>query len=353
MHKSLKLLGFFLIFSSPLFAVQISNSHLNQRHNFTFFNIPLKCNKTDSQLSCAACCKTDPDCPLSMSSQKKQLFYNRTQRTSAQTPLERAREVQQEMELLPEEKMLPGVSSVLYQCPNSSTVLFEQRYEQSSYYLFQFRTNGSFLWKDFCGESAFKDNPHLFDYICGLSDDTFFSTNAFPSVPVTDLQSKTTPKKSTPAAPTETHQKIQKSSFLSPKLPEAAATPIQLPSNAWNVLGDYFYPTNVPGNLSNMRRFETKNKTKEIKINFSSKNKQPFLEKLKEAHRYHPARQTDCAGGSILYEAVSNGIYQAYILSENAITVFSAAYSLPTLPEEPHAARMQQEFCGLDVNSKW
>lgn len=123
--------------------------------------------------------------------------------------------------------------------------------------------------------------------------------------------------------------------------------------NAWIVLGNYFYPADAPENLSNMRRFETKNKTKEIKINFSSKDKQPFLEKLKAAHRYHPARQIDCAGGNILYEAVSNGIYQAYILSENAITVFSAAYSLPTLPEEPHAARMQQEFCGLDINSKW
>lgn len=77
------------------------------------------------------------------------------------------------------------------------------------------------------------------------------------------------------------------------------------------------------------------------------------MEKLKTAHRYHPTRQTECAGGGTLYETISDGIYQAYLLSENTITVFSAAYSLPTLPEEPHSSRMQKELCTLDVNSKW
>ncbi|MBP3512951.1 MAG: hypothetical protein J6J74_00420 [Elusimicrobiaceae bacterium] len=355
MHKSIKFLGIFLIFSSPLFAgkIQIYNPLLNQHHNFTFFNIPLTCTKTKTSLSCASCCKKEPDCDIILAPNRKKLSYNTKQKNYTETPLERALAKQQHLDLLPEEKALPDVSSVIYQCPNSDIVLFEQRYGKEAYLLYQFRKNSTFEWTDYCGESSFKNTPHLFDYICGLSDDDILNARGFPSFPEADLPNETPRQNSTSAEQTETDQKISKKTSSTQKGQQAAVMPIQSHSNAWNVLGDYFYPADVPGNLSNMRRFETKNKSKEIKINFSSKNKQPFLEKLKTAHRYHPTRQTECAGGGTLYETISDEIYQAYLLSENTITVFSAAYSLPTLPEEPHASRMQKELCTLDVNSKW
>lgn len=140
----------------------------------------------------------------------------------------------------------------------------------------------------------------------------------------------------------EKNQPLSQKQSAPPQASHAVLDKIEPEETTWNVLGDYFYPATVPGHLLDMRRFETKNKSKEIKINFSSKNKQPFLEKLQATHRNHPARQTSCADGSVLYETVSDGIYQAYLLSENATLVFSASYSLPTpcrRPPTPHACK--------------
>lgn len=257
----------------------------------------------------------------------------------------------------------------VYHCANGKASLLGE-FDDGLYSVNMYRADS---WSTAFFAIPLELEQDLFDYLCeSFNPNTFLNTPQTTNATVFKKPNIASQKRNTKKYKTAKKQqaealKEQEEKQQSDKQPSAGkqqpastkqpivkeAQPLSVPSNAWNVLGDYFYPADVPGNLISMRRFETKNKSKEIKINFSSKNKQPFLEKLKTAHRYHPTRQTECAGGGTLYETISDGIYQAYLLSENTITVFSAAYSLPTLPEEPHASRMQKELCTLDVNSKW
>lgn len=281
-------------------------------------------------------------------------------KSTSQTAYQRAKEQEQATlkNMAPEELKDPEIHIGIYRCPSPKTVLYYEIYGEEFFLLIQYKEDSYLSYNNF-SKTARMISAHkeaLFQYMCKLNPHTFYKTLQTPHFDF-NLESPAEKQDNITKNISSTNETELTALPLMPSTQEqktpSKATPLPEKSSAWNVLGDYFYPADVPGNLSNMRRFETKNKSKEIKINFSSKDKQPFLEKLKTAHRYHPARQTDCADSSILYETVSDGIYQAYVLSENAITVFSAAYNLPTLPEEPHAARMQKEFCTLDVSSKW
>ncbi len=262
----------------------------------------------------------------------------------------------------------PQVTAIL--CPNKK-ISIAGGYAEGRTYIFEVFKQDSFIIGDFdIGAELEQD---LFNYFCNLFDPKTFLTPQGKKLPIYQRPISNTVQEEvefetvevieeTPIA-SHTKKDIQRTNLPTEKIETTkealsskriSATPQPLTaSNAWHILGDYFYPAMVPGNLSSMRRFETKNKTKEIKINFSSKDKKPFLEKLKTAHRYHPARQTDCADGSILYETVENGLYQAFLLRPNAMAVFTSSYNLPTLPEEPHASKLQKDLCALDINSKW
>lgn len=253
-----------------------------------------------------------------------------------------------------------------YHCPGGHASLVGQYSSDDTYTVYMYRSDSWFLG-DF--NIPLELEQDLFDYLCeGFNPKTFLNTPGTANSPA--FRKINTPQKRKVAKKYKSIQREQQNAIKEKeqqkqafsKTEETPATPNSptprlqkaLPdSNAWHALGDYFYPAMVPGNLSSMRRFETKNKAKEIKINFSSKDKKPFLEKLKTAHRYHPARQTDCADGSILYETLENGLYQAFLLQPNATAVFTSVYNLPALPEEPHASKLQKELCALDIDSKW
>jgi len=112
-----------------------------------------------------------------------------------------------------------------------------------------------------------------------------------------------------------------------PIVPRTNQEPL-IPTNApadsasRKVFDAVFYPLPVPGNLHTVRHFHTADKQQELKINFSSGDKSNFLQKLEKQFPKESSKVTYCNNGNILFETQQD-VYQAFILSPNAVTVFA------------------------------
>lgn len=152
--------------------------------------------------------------------------------------------------------------------------------------------------------------------------------------------------KTTPSAPVNATKKTALNSTQTTKTSSIRST-TQLPaSNAWHVLGAYFYRRAVSGNLSSVRLFETADKQQVLKINFSSGNKEPFLQKLKNQFNNNTHSTFVCKNQNILFEVQTN-VYQVFILSPNAISVLAKPAGYPA------SAAQRKELCNFNASLAW
>lgn len=117
-------------------------------------------------------------------------------------------------------------------------------------------------------------------------------------------------------------------------------------NNAWHVLGAYFYKQAVSANLSSVRQFATSDKQQVLKINFSSGNKEPFLQKLKTQFAKDTYTSFVCKNQNIIFEVQTN-VYQVFILSSNAISVLTKPTGYPA------DAQQRKELCNFNAALAW
>ncbi|MBR4355930.1 MAG: hypothetical protein IKP96_05140 [Elusimicrobiaceae bacterium] len=117
-------------------------------------------------------------------------------------------------------------------------------------------------------------------------------------------------------------------------------------NDAWHVLGAYFYRQAVSANLSSVRQFATSDKQQVLKINFSSGNKEPFLQKLQTQFANDTHSSFACKNQNIIFE-VQTTIYQVFILSSNAISVLAKPAGYPANSEQ------RKELCNFNATLAW
>ncbi len=117
-------------------------------------------------------------------------------------------------------------------------------------------------------------------------------------------------------------------------------------SNALQLLGTYFYRQSLPANLSTVRHFRTADKQQELKINFSSKDKSGFLQKLQKQFPQNSSKTTYCTNNNILFETQQE-VYQAFVLSPEAIIVLARPVNSPL------SQIQQKELCNFNAMLTW
>ena len=117
-----------------------------------------------------------------------------------------------------------------------------------------------------------------------------------------------------------------------PPTPETAAP--KLPENPSNtpkilqVLGARFYLQPTPENMPNLRLFQTKDRKQVLKINFTTGNKQAFLDKLEDQFFTTEHKVTYCPNQNVVFEAKGE-VYQVFVLSAQTIVVLMKPTGYP------------------------
>ena len=117
-------------------------------------------------------------------------------------------------------------------------------------------------------------------------------------------------------------------------------------SNATYMLDTNFYRQPTPGNLSSVREFATADKQQVLKINFTSDDKEPFLQKLQKQFAQEPYKITSCKNNIKLFEVQTNP-YQVFILSSNAVSVLIKPTGYPA------TAALRKQLCNFNAALAW
>lgn len=116
--------------------------------------------------------------------------------------------------------------------------------------------------------------------------------------------------------------------------------------NATYMLDTNFYRQPTPGNLSSVREFATADKQQVLKINFTSDDKDPFLQKLQKQFAQEPYKITSCKNNTKLFEVQTNP-YQVFILSSNAVSVLIKPTGYPA------TAALRKQLCNFNAALAW